>query len=352
VPRSKGIIIAPLNWGLGHATRCIPIIRILLRIGHRVILASDGIALDLLKKEFPQLPFYELPSYEITYRTNNMMWNMATQLPQIGLAINREKKKIAQIVEQEDAAIILSDNRYGCRSSKTKNIILTHQINIKAPAKWMEKSIALVNHRLIDLFDECWVPDYTTSPTLAGELSRNTIGEKVVFIGPLSRMKQSEQPLTHDIIVVLSGPEPQRSFLEKEILEQASQLPYRFLLIQGRPDVERREMLSANVEICSYMTSEELNSAILSSKVVLCRSGYSSIMDLVTLNKRAILVPTPGQTEQEYLAHHLNKKGNFVIQQQGSLAIKSSFEQLMSQTDNMLFDQKQQTDLEQILRIL
>jgi len=168
----KRILIAPLNWGLGHASRCIPIVRCLLERGIEPVLASDGMALLLLQKEFPQLKIYSLPSYDIVYKSSNMLWNMAPQMPKIIRAIYREQKTVEQIVRKENIALIISDNRYGCRTNSTQNILMTHQINIKIPSLILERFVAWTNHHFIRRFDECWVPDFADEPTLAGTLSR------------------------------------------------------------------------------------------------------------------------------------------------------------------------------------
>lgn len=315
----KRILIAPLNWGLGHASRCIPIVRSLLERGMEPILASDGMALLLLQKEFPQLKTYALPSYNIVYQSNNMLWNMAGQMPKIVRAIYQEQKAVEQIVRRENIALIISDNRYGCRSHSTRNILMTHQINIKIPGAILEQFVAWGNHHFIRRFDECWVPDFEEEPTLAGTLSRRNNLKNVRYIGALSRMKQAKVPRKLELLVVLSGPEPQRTYLEKKLLEEVQKNAFQSLFVRGLTDREERKKVGENFEVVSYLTSEDLNEAILSAEVILCRSGYSSIMDLVRLGKKAILIPTPGQTEQEYLAERFVAKNICCVQRQEDL---------------------------------
>jgi UDP:flavonoid glycosyltransferase YjiC (YdhE family) len=177
---SKRILIAPLNWGLGHATRCIPIINELLHQNCEVLLASDGRALNLLKKEFPTLPHFKLPSYDIHYPTKSMILNLAYQGPKIIQTIWQEKKVIEKLIETEQIDIILSDNRFVFYSKKIKSIFITHQINIKTPISFFDQFIAIINHYLIKKFDECWIPDFENNPNLAGSLAHKTNLKKKV----------------------------------------------------------------------------------------------------------------------------------------------------------------------------
>lgn len=324
----KRILLAILNWGLGHATRCIPLIQELLRQNAEVILAADGAALDLIQKEFPTLETIALPAYNITYRTSNMWWNIGTQFPKIAKAVFQEHQAIEKIVEDKKIDIIISDNRYGCYSKRVKSIFMTHQLHIKLPNALISKQVERVNRSRINRFDECWVPDFEGSPNLSGTLSHGTSFENVKYIGALSRMKYFESNIQQDIIVVLSGPEPQRTKLEEKIIEQAVQLPQGFLIVRGITTPYSELQLTSNVKVISLLTSNDLNKAILESKIVVNRSGYSSLMDLVKLRKKAILIPTPGQTEQEYLANHFHQQGIFYTQSQKELNLKEAIEKV------------------------
>ncbi len=330
MPTKKRILVTILNWGLGHVTRCIPIIRELLQQNTEVILASDGRALNLLKEEFPQLICLELPAYNITYRTNNMFWNIGTQLPKIAKAIFQEHQLIEKIVEKHRINAIISDNRYGCYSRKVQSIFLTHQINIKIPNHLIEQQIAYINKRCIQRFSACWIPDFEDEPNLAGSLSHGFSLKNVEYIGALSRMQYHERPKKYDVIAVLSGPEPQRTYLEQLLLEQMQDLSQQFLLVRGVTETYLEEQLTKNIKVISYLASERLNEAILESEVIISRSGYSTLMDLAYLQKRAILIATPGQTEQEYLAQHFQDQGIFYSQSQSNLNLKMALKEVES----------------------
>jgi uncharacterized protein (TIGR00661 family) len=323
---SKRILIAPLNWGLGHATRCIPIINELLHQNCEVLLASDGRALNLLKKEFPTLPHFKLPSYDIHYPTKSMILNLAYQGPKIIQTIWQEKKVIEKLIETEQIDIILSDNRFGCYSKKIKSIFITHQINIKTPISFFDQFIAIINHYLIKKFDECWIPDFENNPNLAGSLAHKTNLKNIKYIGSLSRMTSFERKKKYDVIAVLSGPEPQRTYLEKAIIEQSENLNSKILIVQGKTESKAKIYQIGDIDIIPFLTTKELNDAIMASEIVICRSGYSSIMDLVNLKSKALLIPTQDQTEQEYLAERLYLNGTFYYQNQKEFDLKIGLE--------------------------
>ena len=321
----KRILVAPLNWGLGHVARCIPIIRALEQMGASVILASDGMALNLLKAEFPHLPALKLPSYRIRYKSANMIRNIAWQLPRISYAIRAEQWATERLVREHGIEGIISDNRYGCFSARAKCILLTHQLRVQVPNAILEWAANRVLRLALAKFDNIWVPDVPGTPNLSGKLShmQEPPPSRVQFIGPLTRLQQYERSPEYDVAVVLSGPEPQRSILEQRLLEQAMNLPRKFIFIQGRTQSKEHYFVSEHVEVVSYLTSKDLNDVLLASKVVVCRSGYSSIMDLTALGKKALLIPTPGQTEQEYLAQYLAEQQLFVSQHQDAIDLES-----------------------------
>ena len=334
--RPKRILVAVLNWGLGHATRCIPIIQKLQAAGAKVFLASDGNALQLLEKEFPKLYCYELPSYGIRYPSKNMIWNMALQSPKMMRAILVEQRAVSTFVKQHNINIIISDNRYGCIHANCHNIFMTHQINLIIPNPTLQMLINSINNKLINRFDECWVPDWAGEENISGKLSHCTDRYNLKFIGPLSRMKRAatnsiSTEKIKNVIAVLSGPEPQRSYLEAQILAKAESLnDYKFLVVSGKVNAKQKTDLPAHIKHQPYLTSQALNDAIHKSDVIISRAGYSTIMDLVQLQKPAILVPTPGQTEQEYLAERFYKKKIFYTQNQDELDLRLALEEVQN----------------------
>ncbi len=305
MPAKRKIIVAPLNWGLGHATRCVPLIRMLMEQGFEVLLASDGVALRLLQIEFPKLTCFELPSYNIEYG-NHFVFSVLKRVPHMLSTIQKEQLSIEAVAKTTGAEIIISDNRYGCFTSFTKNIFICHQHHLLVPA-----FSGLANHlhqRLLRKFEVHWIPDEEDSnDKLAGNLSESKL-PNVQYIGPLSRFQKLETAKTYDCIAIISGPEPQRSFFEAIIKEQFSASALKTLLVCGKATDASTEKQIGNCMVVPFLNAAQLNHAICASDVVICRSGYSSVMDLATLGKKVIFIPTPGQTEQEYLAKFFKQK--------------------------------------------
>lgn len=305
VSTSKKVLVAPLDWGLGHATRCVPVINEFLKQGCEVQIASNGSALVLLKEEFPKLKFYVIESYGVKYGgILPFMVKIIIQIPKILRVISKEHNQIEKIVEQEKIDIIISDNRYGCWSGKTRNVFISHQLTLLTPV--FSSFVNSKHKRLIEKFSVCWVPDEEGAESLAGELAINS-NLKPRYIGLLSRMKWSESQIRYEIMVILSGPEPQRSIFEGIMMKELKSSNKKCLVVRGLPGQSERTE-SDNCTYISHLNAQEINNAILESELIISRSGYSTIMDLAHLGKRAIFVPTPGQPEQEYLAEKLMKK--------------------------------------------
>lgn len=308
----KKILVAPLHWGLGHATRCIAIVRALENHGFEPILASDGAALALLQKEFPHLLALELPSYHIEYPKNGrFFWlNMVCRLPKIIKAVGLEKKLIRQWVVDFGLSGIISDNRFGVFSSQIPSVYVTHQLWVFSG---ITSCISSFLHRFfMKKFKQIWVPDFEKAPFVSGKmghLKKTTLA--IRYLGILSRFEKEILPIKTSVLVLVSGPEPQRSLFENKMMQSFLNTNESVILVRGVVENEPTKVVKNNLLIYNFMTTHELQTAINSSKMVVCRSGYSSIMDLIQLEKKAFLVPTPGQYEQEFLAKKLQQEGIF-----------------------------------------
>lgn len=300
----RRVLVAPLNWGLGHATRCIPLIRKLKAYDYEALIASDGQAQLLLKKEFPELQHFSLPSYNITYSSKKSLfkWALLKQTPHILKTIKQEYDFIQHLVQEEKPDGIISDNRYGVRSGKVPSVFVTHQINVKSGSTSFLSS--KLQQRLISRFDQCWIPDSPGSFNLSGELGhprRQKVNMR--YIGPLSRFEKRDTRSTFDLMILLSGPEPQRTLLEHKLLDQLkNNFSKKVLFVRGvvkdSPPIQK----SPHVVVYNYLNGKELETALNSSQIILARPGYTTIMDLAKLSKKVFFIPTPGQPEQEYLA--------------------------------------------------
>lgn len=302
----KKILVAPLNWGLGHATRCIPIILELLKEGYEPVIASDGHALQLLRKEFPTLEYHELPSYNIRYSRRGIFfrWKLLLNTPHILRTISAEKNITEQLVKSRKISGVISDNRWGVRSINAPSVFITHQINVlSGPTTSFSSKI---QKEYIKKFDECWVPDVAVEPSLSGRLSHSeNFKIPLKYLGILSRMKKKETSIKWDVAVVLSGPEPQREMLEKILFKELRNSPQNILFVKGVVENLQEMHTEDNFTIYNFLLSTELENFLNSSKIILCRPGYTTLMDLAALEKKAFVIPTPGQYEQEYLAKRL-----------------------------------------------
>jgi uncharacterized protein (TIGR00661 family) len=300
---SKTILIAPLNWGLGHATRCIPIIKALQENNYIPIIASDGIALELLKKEFPYVKTLKLPSYQIEYAKNgkNFKWKLLKKFPEMIKAIWHEEKKVKKWIKKYDIDGIISDNRLGVFSKKIPSVYLTHQLNVMTGnTTWFT---SILHQHIIKKHNECWIPDVEGTPNLTGKLGHVENPDFILkYIGPLSRMQKKEAAKLYDLMIILSGPEPQRGILEEKLIEELLRYKGNVVFIKGIVEKDQKREQIENVTYYNFMNSRQLEQTFNESENVLCRSGYTTIMDLVKLGKKAFFIPTPGQYEQEYLA--------------------------------------------------
>ena len=304
------ILVAPLNWGLGHAARVIPIINRLINEGAEVILGGDGESLKLLRAEFPQLPYVELPELKITYsKGKSQVWAMLKQLPAIIRHSIKEHKAIKDIVKRYNITKVISDNRFGLYGSGAYSIYITHQIMVKMPAwlKLLEPLVYRIHKSVIERYNECWVPDYAEAErSLAGDLTHKyPLPCNAKFIGPLSRftnLKDSCKPLDCDVLAIMSGVEPHRTIFEKSIVERYHDSNLKVILVRGKANPLPCNADYGNIAVKGVLTASELLPYILGAKKIICRSGYTTVMDMHLLVKTNVeWSATPGQTEQEYL---------------------------------------------------
>jgi len=335
----KHILVCPLNWGLGHASRMIPVIYAFLHRGCKVtIVASDG-AMQLLREEFGDLANYiNFPGINIRYSAGNtQIWALALQLPAFWLSMWAERRFARRMVKSIHPHIIVSDNRYGLKAHGALSVFVTHQLHILLPPqiKWLERSLNYLILRMIKSFDHCLVPDYETPPGLAGMLSHVTHLQGLKYLGPLSRFQLSGReyvkpyPWLPDqfFLILLSGPEPQRTLLEKRLIVELT--GETCIIFRGLPGKSQPRWEGTHL-FFDHGDTSLMAWCIQQAKVVICRSGYSSIMDLQVYGKKCVFIPTPGQTEQEYLARSLAEAGHTTsLQQSNTHLIKRSIEETL-----------------------
>ena len=327
------MLVAPLDWGLGHATRCIPIITAFEAQGFVVLIAAEKDGATLLAKEFPHIKILPLQGYRVSYSKNKKFFlvKMLSQFSKIYTAVTNEYKWLDEIIKIHKIDMVVSDNRYGLYNKNCYNIFITHQLFIKTGNSFTEWLAEKINYRYINKFNECWVPDVEGKESLAGQLSHPSLLPKIPakYIGLLSRFTTLVMNENIDLLVMLSGPEPQRTILEEILLEQLKAIKLKTILLRGLP-AEKNNIFSENklVEIINHLPANDLNKLICSSNIIVARSGYSTVMDLAALQKKSILIPTPGQTEQEYLAKYLAEKNYCITVDQEKFNLEKEIEKL------------------------
>lgn len=327
----KKLLVAPLDWGLGHATRCLPVIRDLLNNHCKVWLAGEGAQENLLREEFPSLPFLPLKGYRIKYAKTGFTGKILLQIPSILRSIKEENKWLKEQVGNHGFDAVISDNRYGLYHEKIFSVFITHQLCIKSSlGKWSEKILQHWNYKFIHRFSECWVPDEKGGNNFAGELSHpaKLPSTPIRYIGALSRFaKKNIDEVRGHLLIILSGPEPQRTILENKVIDQIVNYPATATIVRGLPGEKNIVPSTNTIHFYNHLSSEELNREAMKAELIISRSGYSTVMDIAALQKKSILIPTPGQTEQEYLADHLMKKQFAFCVKQNDLSLLKNIEE-------------------------
>jgi len=337
------VLVAPLDWGLGHTTRCIPIISELVLQGIRVMVAANSAQKSLLKSEFPHIDFIEIPGYGIRYKSGFFLkWALLFRIPAILKQIRKENKWLSKILKQYSLDAVISDNRYGLYHYDCPCIFVTHQLQIQSGlgnsrvalnhqypqarlnrnaasgrrwstvAGFINNRILKWNYKLIEKFSACWIPDLEGESAIAGQLSHPDYlpSLPVKYIGALSRFHRSAKDFQKNtLLILLSGPEPQRTEFENILFRQLANSKIDTVVVRGLPDSNITvPRIRDGVQIWNHLTSDTLNEVLNNAEFIIARSGYSTVMDLLAVRKNAILVPTPGQTEQEYLGSYLLEK--------------------------------------------
>lgn len=333
MPSQKTILVCPLDWGLGHATRMVPVIQLLLDKGAKVIIGADHRPLSFLMQRFPDCDFVKLPGFSPVYpKDGSMALTMLKLFPQMQAAARKAHDLLQDIIAEKPVDIVISDNRYELHSENAYCVFITHQLDIAtpgitAPARPIIRGII---NQYIRKYDELWVPDFEGQPNLSGKLShiKNIPVSNFHFVGPLSRFSgiEAEEPAEEpEILVMLSGPEPQRTLLEELLIRQIQETGKKTVILQGKPE-ETPERQTGNIKLIPHLPDEKMAGLIKSAGIIISRPGYSTIMDLAVLGKKALFIPTPGQTEQEYLAERFKKEKIFYSKPQKTFELERAME--------------------------
>ncbi|HXS37803.1 MAG TPA: glycosyltransferase, partial [Flavipsychrobacter sp.] len=313
--KCEKILIAPLDWGLGHTARCVPVIRYLRSLGHHVTFAGNEWQTHFISETFGDIDIIHLDGYDVRYgkTKSSFILTILTQLPRLYRTIRKEHEWLLQQTAKHNFDRIISDNRYGLYHARIPSVIMTHQLQLQSGINnTADDELRKLHYKYLDHFNECWVVDVEGTPNLSGKLAHpQKLLDNTHFIGLISQFEASHNPEEKTLVVLLSGPEPQRSILSDILWKQLKDYTGSVTFVEGSNNAEMRNEIPSNINYFRQITGTLLQPLLEEAKMVVCRSGYSTLMDLIALNKKAIIIPTPGQTEQEYLGKHLHAEGIF-----------------------------------------
>ncbi len=328
INKQRNILVAPLDWGLGHTTRCLPMIQFLQEMGHHVVFAGNQWQCSFVKKSIADLAYVHLEGYNVSYSALNRWAQMGivSQLPSIHRSIKRENRLLKQICKEHNIHGIVSDNRYGSFHDDIPSVIVTHQPGlITGLGAIPDRIIQKVHYQYLNRFEAVWIPDISGEINLGGCLSHpDRMPDRAEYIGLLSRFERRDVAVNLDrILILLSGPEPQRSILAASLWKQVARYDGQVTFVAGNEHALPPKDIPQHIRYHALLTGDELLYELNECATVVCRSGYSTLMDLVALGKKSIIVPTPGQTEQEYLGLSLHEKGIFLSVKQKNLNLNN-----------------------------
>jgi spore coat polysaccharide biosynthesis predicted glycosyltransferase SpsG len=328
--KRRNILICPLEWGLGHAARMIPMARKLQEMNNKIFIASGEDHLALFRAELPGLTYINFTGFSPRYsRYFPQFLSLLFKTPLLLFHIILEHTRLKKIIREYDIDIVISDNRFGCWNRKITSVYITHMplIPFPKPLRFLEFSGVLLHRVIIRKYSYCFIPDLPGEINVSGRLSHGVgLSDNVRFIGILSRFscnvgaaEKTPAGFRHNT-VILSGPEPQREILKQKLVKLLLDKEPRLVILEGKPDKDLKPFRSGNIICYSHLPAPEMKEMVTGSDSIISRSGYTTVMELISMNCAALLIPTPGQTEQEYLAGYLAEKGWFHTVSQSKLS--------------------------------
>lgn len=319
---SERILICPLEWGLGHAGRMIPLARKLQKMNNEVFIGAGQEHLALFREELPGAVLIEFKGFKPGYSGIFPQYLILLfKLPVLIYHILVEHYKLRSIIREHKIDIVISDNRFGLWRHNMKTVYISHLHLIPLPQKlrWLEPVGIIIHRFFIKKYSLCFIPDVPGRINLSGRLSHGLkLPPNTRFIGILSRFTGQVESGRREavlsgkrIVLILSGPEPQRRILKQKVTDIFKDSDMQLVILEGKPGGNQDAVVSGNICSYSHLPASEFRNVLLESDYIISRSGYTTIMELVSLNRSALLIPTPGQTEQEYLAEHLSGTGWF-----------------------------------------
>jgi UDP:flavonoid glycosyltransferase YjiC (YdhE family) len=346
------VFVSPLNWGLGHSTRDIPIIEELLRRGHEVTIGSSGNALVLLKRECNECNFIHFKDYPAPYSDSRFfLANFAAGIPAMLQAIAQENKRFEQILAKNRFDLIISDNRMSVYSPRIPSYFISHQLRYSMPGYLypFEMLTMPFNSFFHRKFTGVIVPDIDPNKNrqnLSGKLCRSKLditNRRVYYAGILAGTKKMAVPQDLDFLAIVSGPEPQRTKLEEIIMKQVQALPGEKVVLLGSPQKESHKKLDEHTTVHSYVSTKDKAELMNRARFIITRSGYTTMMEMAELDKKqGLFTPTPGQTEQEYLSRYYAQQGWFLSRSQYKLNLVEDVQEAMNSQGFLEMDKTQE----------
>ncbi len=316
----KAVCISPIDWGLGHATRCIPLIRALIALNYKIYIATEGKHEAILREAIPSAVFLPLRGYKIRYsKTSALLIPVIIfQLPKIIFSIINEYFWLKNISKKYHFDLIISDNRFGFFHKKITSVFITHQLELQTPFAWSTKLIQKITYQFINKYSACWVADMKPPHNLSGVLASPSKlpSIPVWYMNCLSRLmdepkleaKENSNKPVIKFLGIVSGPEPQRTLLENLLWEQGNEIGQPFVVVAGLPNEKLYQKNTTNGYLYHHLNGADLKAQISSAQYIICRGGYTTLMEMIPYHKKLIFIPTPGQTEQAYLAKYWQEK--------------------------------------------
>ena len=326
--KNYNILICPLEWGLGHAARMIPIARKLREMNYNVIIASGDEHLALFRNELTGLSYINFKGFKPGYsRYLPQYLFLLFKIPGLIFNIISEHSRLKRIIAEYKIDLVISDNRFGLWNKNITSVYVTHMplIPLPKPLKFLEPVGVFLHRKIIEKYTFCFIPDMPGDINLTGRLSHGLrLPGNVRFVGILSRFMGTEKTFQDPLkiahnTVILSGPEPQREIFKQKLIKVLKDKEPMTLMLEGKPAKQGEIKRNGNITFYNHLPASGMKEIIEDSEYIISRSGYTTIMELVSLKCTALIIPTPGQTEQEYLAEYLAEKGWFITMSQNKI---------------------------------
>ena len=335
--KKPSVCISPLDWGLGHATRCISLIKAFESLDYQIYIATEGYQETILKEAIPTATFLNLKGYRIKYAKKGFLLPLVLliQLPKIIIKVIGEYYWLQQAQKSYQFDLIISDNRFGFFHPSVSSVFITHQLNLQTPYTWSTNLFQKIQYAWLKNFSACWIPDIDGENNLSGVLANPTKKPttRLWYMGCLSRLIQEKnvEAISNSnkniFLGIISGPEPQRTLLEELLWESGNALNLKFTLVAGTP-LNSKACKKTNFSIMyPHLSGEDLVKQIQDAAYIICRGGYTTLMELIPFRKKLILIPTPGQTEQIYIATLWQKNGWAICYDQNTFNLKNALKQ-------------------------